>query len=420
MAEESPRVQDAAAAVQTPENGNAGRGVQLAFHDAEVPEGHDAELRARKEARRVGSFLVHLNFAVAESYDDNIFATRNNPASDFITIVAPRIHAVSDWGRHELKFQGSSHLAYYKHHGGEDYQDFNLQTKGRYDLDGGGNLFGGVWFGRDHEDRESPDDVFGAEPITYYDLRTFGGYSESFGRFFLRAGGRFDKLDFNDVKAAGGGEINEDDRDRTVVTGGARAGYRLNSVITPFLQAGIDRRGYLHTPDDNGFDRDSLGYRIIAGTEAAFASNLHGEVFAGYLRQDYDSRALPDVEGPAFGGQLHWSASPETSVRFFVDRTVDETTIGGASAALNTSGGARVRHDFSERFYAVLRAAHGVREFEGIDRDDRLTTTAALLAYEFTEQLALKAEYHFEHMRSSAGSQDFDVNHVFVGLESYF
>jgi len=58
-----------------------------------------------------------------------------------------------------------------------DYEDFTIGSEGRFDVFKNSDVFGGMRFSPEHESRESPDDVSGAEPTRYYKLDGHAGTS---------------------------------------------------------------------------------------------------------------------------------------------------------------------------------------------------------------------------------------------------
>src|SRR3546814_7236260 len=78
---------------------------------------------------RLGGFLLLPDLTVAESFNSNIYATQNNPASDFITALSPKVDLRSDWGSHALNLHADSTLVRYTTHDSENYNDYTLATR---------------------------------------------------------------------------------------------------------------------------------------------------------------------------------------------------------------------------------------------------------------------------------------------------
>lgn len=366
----------------------------------------------------LGGFRLFPALGVGALYDDNVFSTRRGAVDDIVTLVSPSLEARSEWKRHWLALGGGADLAFYADQTEEDYQDYAFHADGRYDLLAATDLFGGASFSQGHEDRGSPDDVFGTRPTVFRDAFGYLGASQRFGRVSLRLGGTAQYLDFDDVPSLAG-TIDNDDRDRRVYTGGLRAGVAVTRWATLFAEGAADIRRYEHVPDDAGFDRDSDGARAQGGVALRWRDLLRLEVRGGWLVQDYEDPQLPTVSVPLYGGRLEWTPSPFTSLALFVDRTLEETTLPGASAYLSTVYGATIDQEVLARLTFYGTASFQDVDYRGIDRDDDFVYLRAALRYHVTPWIYLQPEYRFVHRNSTDDFDDYSRNQVLltVGAE---
>ncbi|HKJ08792.1 MAG TPA: outer membrane beta-barrel protein, partial [Gammaproteobacteria bacterium] len=375
----------------------------------------------------VGSFRFFPGLSISSLYDDNIFATRNDPQhgvapqSDLITVLSPTAVLKSNWARNQLNLDAGADIGRYATHTQENYQDAWLGARGRYDLTDRSNIFAGARISRNHEERGSPDAVQGTEPTVYTELQSHLGFARRFDRTSLRLGGTFEKLNFDNVPSTSGGIINNDLRDRKLYTLGTRISYRLTSRFSPFVQAALDRRRYDTTPTA-GFDRDSNGTRLDLGVLLRMANGVHGEAYVGHLTQNYDDPRLVDVSRPDFGARLRWRTREHTNVTAYLDRSMEETVLSGASGYLNTVLGAKLEHRLRPRLRFNVRASVGRSEYQGIDRNANLLVAGAGLKYDVSRYLYLGADYRFLHRDSNLPSDVFGTayyrNQVMLTLGS--
>lgn len=386
-----------------------------------APEAADEAAEAdRTKGFDLGPFLADPSIAVTEAYDDNIFATKNGKVDDFITVISPRLSLTTDLPEHEFGLNAGADIGRYAENTSEDYEDYFVGADGRYDFAPGSNVFAGVNYAREHEERDSPDDVSGAEPTTYDDLSGFLGTAQRFGRVSVRAGGTVERLDFDDVPATLG-TINNDDRDRTQYEIGTRVGYRAAPAWRPFMQGAYDVRRYDSSTDDFGFDRDSEGFSVAAGTLVRLGRSAQAEILAGYLEQNYDDDpALQNVEAADFGARVQVQATERTRLTGFVDRSVDETTIPNASASLDTSVGITASHKLSERLEARVPFIFTESDFEGINRRDQIGSAGLELRYFIIPNIYAEGGYRFTRRDSDLAAADFDENRVFVRLGAQY
>lgn len=387
---------------------------ELALHEPlpleEEPEGPGV---------RLGTFILFPILGVNQTYDDNIFATRDNRKNDFVTVVAPSLTAISNGPVEYVRLRAGGHVGRYKMHGSEDYADGHTTAEGRFDLSSSTRIFGGVWLGHDHEERESPDEVFGREPTRYFDLQGYGGIRHRMGPFSFRLGGRVERLDFRDTRSSTG-EINNDDRDRTAYAGGAAVAFEVLPGFEPFAQAGFDFRRYDTAADDNGLARDSNGRRFVVGARLSPVPEFAAQAFAGITAQDYDDARLKDIHRPAFGASLNWWPTQKTQVGALLDRTIEETTLANASSAAETVGALTFRQEIAERVVVHARAGAGQSRFAGIGREDELVFAGATVTWRINPRISLIGEYHWTDLTSTEDRSTYRRNRALIGVEGRF
>ena len=370
-------------------------------------------------AYRVGSFLLSPSLTLSELYDDNIFATRKDERDDFITILSPSLHLRSDWTQHKFNVLTGANVARYLHDGLQDYEDYWVEADGRYDLSGKANVFGGARFSHLHIPRTSPNEVFGIRPTIYREIGSHVGVFRQWEDLSMRLGGTFERLDFDDVGTITG-EIDNDDRDRNSFGAGSRLGYALSTRYEAFVQGAYDRRMYdaSRCCESGGtpVHRDSQGFNVAAGLNLDFSETLNAELLGGYLSQDYVDSNLKDVKSLDFGGLLRWRASPTTTIRGFLDRSVEETIVSGASSYLHTQVGAKVTHKVLPRLTVNVNLGYSHVDFQGIRRLDHVIEGGAGFKYAVHPNFFVTADYQLLHRDSNVPTVDYFQNLIQVGI----
>ncbi len=370
---------------------------------------------------RAAGFLLYPKLAVAEQYDDNIFSTDTDEEDDFITIANPSIQLQSNWRNHALNFYGTAEIGRYAENSDEDYEDYTLGADGRVDIVRDSFVKAAISFSELHEDRGSPDDVAGDEPTEFSVLFPQVGVFHRFGRFNLNVDGTLRRFDFDDTPATGG-PINNDDRDRNEWEATVRLGYEIVPHYEAFIRASYNVRRYDDAFDDNGFDRDSDGFEVVAGTAIEFTGVTFGNVFVGFHSQDRDDPALSTINGVKFGGQIIWNVTGLTTVKGFVTRTVEETTQDDASGFVATRVGASVDHELLRNLLVGAEASFTNSAYEGIDRDDDDIGFGVYGKYLLNRHLYLSARYDFRDRESTGADEGrvFDKNVFMVSLATQF
>jgi len=367
---------------------------------------------------RLGTFRLFPTLDLTGMFDDNVFATSNDKKSDYVGIVSPGLTLRSAWKEHELNLWSSAEIGRYARFKRENYEDYQLGFDGRYDFARDFYAFGGLEFDRTHEARESPDGVFGLRPTIYRDLDGHAGLHKEFGPFTIRFGGTIRWLDYDDV-AGTSSIINNDDRDRVMYTIAARVSYKFARGYELFGQATYDRRDYAAYADDNGYRRNSHGYRMAVGLKAELGRQLDAEVYAGYLEQIYDDVRFRPVSNIHFGARLRWLVKPSILITGFVDRSIEETTLAGASSYISTRFGLRFEHALAEKWTLLAHTSYSANQYQDIARTDDIYSAGIGLRYYIDRRLWLGLDYSYQYRDSTADLQQYTQNLVMlrVGTE---
>jgi hypothetical protein len=376
-------------------------------------------LQSLKSGLKAGSFRFLPSLTVSERYDDNIFATRIGRTDDFITTISPYLLVKSGWTKHQLNLDAGADIDNYSQNENENTQNYQFGGDGRFDISEQSNVFGGGRFKQDHEDRESVNQANGSERTIFDDIQAHLGLLQKFESTSVRAGGTFERLDYDDVPSSIG-NINNDDRDRHLYTAGARISHEVTPELGLFVQGSYDLRNYDSLVDDNAFNRDSDGFRGAGGIKLNINRKIEAEVFAGYLYQDYEDRAFTSVKAPDYGALITWKMTPATTVRGYVDRTVEETTLFNASSYINTLAGL----SFDHKFWKDLKLSSDINyfnsDFQGSQRIDDVISLGLGLKYLITDKIFIGTDYRFIARNSNIANQNYLRNQGTVRIGTEF
>jgi hypothetical protein len=309
------------------------------------PEGTTVLSRPRPDydplGIRLGSFIVHPSIGLTETYDSNVFATQTGAISDFYTTESPGISVASDWNRHSLAFTANGQFKQYVSRTSENVNNATTDMRGRYDISNGQYFIADGGYALQHEDRSSPDaNVNAAHPTEYHVTGGYLAYVRELTRIGLRVDGTITSYDFNNQFTNTGILVPEQDRDRIEYVVAPRVSYEFVPGYQAFVRVLGNLRQYnqqdqtlLH-PDpadfriqDQSARRNSKGYEVDAGTAIEITRIVTAEIYIGFLHQEYQSPLFPDVNGPAFGGNLLWNVTPLTSLKGSFSQSVAETTL---------------------------------------------------------------------------------------------
>ena len=378
----------------------------------EPPESQEKVAKGTKSFSgiEIGSLRLLPELTVSGMYDDNIYATRTDTVGDRILHLFPSLELKSNWSKHNFGLNLGADIARYDKYTDEDFEDYWGSANGRYDVTEALNLFGGISYSREHEERGSPEDQNGIEPTIFYSQAAHLGSEIKINKLSFRFGGTYEALDFDDVDTTAGLTINNDDRDRELLGAGARVGYGWSEDVQIFAQYIYDDRQYDNKRDDNGYRRDSDGYELAAGLKYIMKPALSAELYAGTLHQEYADDRFSTVRKPDFGAQVTWLPSPVAKISGVIERSIEETTIIGSSGYLETRYALDVGYNLTRNtsFHSHLQFSED--DYQEISREDKNIEAGFGLQYDLSKNLFLGADYSFSHRNSNVDGDSPDSN----------
>jgi len=392
-----------------------------------IPEGVGSADRPRPEYApvgvRLGSFFLYPSLAVDASYTDNVFAEAEDKSSDGFFTIEPRLRLQSNWGRHALKLSSYSSTRRFVDNGGENATDSGIAGSGEYDIARNFKLTADGSFERLFENRASIDtNTQTQNPIKYTDSTVRTGAEFTVNRLTAALDFGWQKLNYSDG-VAGGLIVDQDFRDRRILTGAARLDYELSPGYQLLLRASYDDRNYVLDTDSPQFnpatdlDRDSHGYEIEGGFEFALTRLLYGNVRVGYLTQNYQSGAIDTVNGITFGADLLWNVTSLTSARLTVDRRVVDTATTVSAGRLVTQYGLGVDHELLRNLIISADGQFARLRFNGLNRTDTETLAQLSVRYLMNEYLSLVLTAAREARNSPINFIDYRRNTVSLNLK---
>jgi hypothetical protein len=367
-----------------------------------------------------GAFNLFPRLTAEAELNDNIYAGPSGfTESDLVFHIRPEIGLRSNWNVHQLNAYARANFNRFSENETENTEEYGVGANGRLDIVRGSNLYAGADYQKLTEPRTAPTAPAAAAKPTEYTLfqGNVGGVHE-FNR--LRVSGRFDYSDFdydNNVLRTGA-PLLQDDRDREVAVGTARAEYAVSPATAFFVAGRLNSRDYRLAVGADGFNRDSSGYAATAGVNFDVSAVARGEIEVGYLNQDYDDARLRSIRGMALAGRVEWFPTELTTIGLSVTRSVEEATVAGASGFLSTGGGVQIDHELLRNVLLNAQASYTEDQYRGVDRKDKRTAASAGATYLLNHAAALSLTYSYYRQNSTglAGSTDYDVNKLLLSL----
>lgn len=370
------------------------------------------------------SFLLFPKFVLENEFTDNLFSSDKNKSADVVVIFQPSFEIKSDWVNHSLEFSAKAEQSKHYDNSEENSLDYGFNTKGRLDMLEKSKLIASLLFDKKHQSRGDPDDdvagVFEAE-LTNFTTTTasLGGiYNEDV--ILVKIDVKADLIDYDDA-----GTTNNDDRDRIQIKTTARVGYEWVPGSTAFVEASYDLREFDDAVDDAGFKRSSRGFEILVGNTLDISAVTFVELGVGYVKQTFDDqlpgiRKLGPTEGISFKGSLIWNPTDLTTITGKMARTINETTLAGASSAFTSSFELKADYGPTEELLLSAGTKFDVETFDGIGRTDKLVKFELAAKYFIGPYFIADAKYTLEERFAELAGESFVNNSLSFSLTARF
>ncbi|MBI3699464.1 MAG: outer membrane beta-barrel protein [Afipia sp.] len=382
-----------------------------------------------------GSFLTKAAVEIWGGYNSNPGRIEPPRASSFYTI-SPELLSKSEWSRHSLTIDLRGSFTGYDTKfpptvdcncnppstipspvpTSIDTPSFDGKIKGRLDAYSDMRFNSELRMRVFTDNPGSPNIQVG---LSKYPLATqvgtTVGVERDFNRLQVSVSGLADRTTYQDSKLTDGTSSTNDDRNFNQFGGVARASYDLTPGVKPFVEVEGDSRTHDMLFDRSGYQRNSNGGYVKAGTTFEFSRLLTGEVGAGYSTRSYADPRLDRLSGLLTSASLIWTASGLTTVRFDATSSIDETTLAGVSGSKSNDYSLTVDHAFRRWLIGTAKFGYGTTDY-GISRFDNRYFVEGDLVYKLSRTFHIKAQVRHDWLESSLGGANSDATVVMLGL----
>lgn len=372
-----------------------------------------------------GLMTLSLGAQTGLDYNSNIYRSSGGEQSDFIATFSPKVNLKSNFEKHKLDFSIAPEAGHYFADGKNDYLDWDVRARGRYDASLTDAFFldtryryGHVAIGSFEDDPTSNL----KEPVTYDRYEVGAQWVGKKSLFHYETGAIWDMQDFNNVRRLDNTLNIQDDRDRNSYALATKLGYEFLQPYIVYLRGAVNVRDYDKRIDSSLlYPRDSDGYEVALGVSKIPASDfLNFDFYVGYLSQDYDAKQLKDVSGLDAKANVALQLTPADILEFSLDREIKDTNTAGVSSSLITMFGAKYTHEYNDMlslntlFSYTLSNYETNRAIAAFDREDHTYSAGLNLLYNPRKDIDIKAGYTFNTRESNQRMTDYDA-HI-IGL----
>ena len=316
---------------------------------------------------RVGAFEIKPILELGSDWNDNIYDTQTDAIATFVTHIKPSVKIASNWNNHSLDLSVNSDIQNYLGYSREDRQIIDVKLNGRLDVLRNSFAYARFNYLNSPESRGAPTSPTNAlTPTISQTLTGETGYDHAIYRIRLHADNIIAHQQYADGITQQGDIIpNNQNRSRLSNISTLRLGYEIRPNYEAFIKGSYNFINYDFQFDDNGYQRSSKGYQVVAGLALELSGKLTGDVRIGYQGQIYDDPRLANIAGSAGGITLKWAATGLTTITTDLTRTINETTLIGASGYLATSFNTKIEHELLRNLILSADVGYTFNQYRG-------------------------------------------------------
>lgn len=373
---------------------------------------------AAPEGLRAGNYKIFPSIGTTVIYDDNVFGSNTGKESDFRSELTPQLNFKSQLPRHILDLSLGGKIVSYLENTSQDYANIHARADGALHFDHAHTLSANILSEINHEERGSiSTPLTAAEPVRIFHNHAAAGITRDVGRLYGTLMATFDRWDYADVRAFGGGMLDQDYRDTSQFSTALRFGYRFSPG---FEFIGKIRALRSLNRGDEFIDRDAKGYEAMAGLAFQTSPVLRWRVLAGIGLNDYDQADIEDINTGIVEGQVEWLPTQYITFSGTASRKIIAADAMEDAGRIETRLTARLDYEVWHNVVLNFGAEYSSADYVGITRRDTTITGSAGIQYHLNKNWLLSAGY--EHtMRSSTESiYDMSRNRFRVGAKMSF
>jgi hypothetical protein len=374
---------------------------------------------------RFGDFFWFPRGELDESYNSNIFATTTSPTPDLITALAPSFDLLSISPQLPVNLHASAVLQDYASHPSQNTETGTISADGLLPVTAGSSISGNAQVSHPYISYGSPNSPGNiAQPVTYWNYSGSTGYHQTGRRISYGVDLAVSAAQYNAAPLVGGGVSPQSFQNVILSTAVLSAAYEIVPDYQGFMRLSASRYTYLRAVSAN-----STTPRIDFGLQIAPRHLIYGNVYAGYLVQNYNQSSTGSFSFPDYGGELVWTVTTLTTLTFdglrtFYTGTPANGTTSGVGPAGNgylaSTVGARADHELLRNLLLSVNATYETDNFQGITRTDNVVTAGTGFTYFVNRYLFLGGSFSYYRRSSTFASASYSQNILMLRVGTQF
>ncbi len=388
---------------------------------------------------KVGRMQIHPFLGVAEIFTDNVFRTKKQRQSDFLTTIAPGIQASVPFAeKHSFLFDYRAAQFSYAKFTPNNALTQNGLGQMRLNFPGGLNII----IQGDHVegfDQRGADFDIQSRDITKWRATNFLSQARLSGpRGGIRIRSRYTRLHYKN----NGQDTRRDRKNARVDLTGF---ITVTQGFSALLGTNISNNTY-----DQNEQLDSFSYGVFSGFEIAPTRQLSGEVRVGYTILNFDrapvgqdSNVIDDPTDPTMtdpgdrlvaeglnlggrqqrrltlNGNLIWRPTTRLSVNIRAFRNIRQSAVFNTSTFVQTGFSLIGSHQLTNRIQLLGRVRYSNSNFSRGRTDNRFLGNVGV-RYRTVEWLGFGVNYYLEKRSSSESQFEYYSNTIAISAQALF
>ena len=337
-----------------------------------------------------GAFTFYPSATAGGFYDDNVFATNTNRRGSWGGFVRPELGLRTVGPNYSVEARGFLEQRWYSRFSSENTLNGAAAVSSTVMLDQDTQVVGKAGYVRAHESRGSGESSFIGfdKPVAYDTFQASAALNKRFNRLWTSLGAAGSWIDY-DTPTIGGIPIDQSYRDGMISVLTGRVGYVVAPLTSVFVEVSGNHRNF----DVDYFD--SRGYRVVGGMlfEQGPGARIKGEIYAGYMHQDYTGFTLESISTLTYGGALAFVLAPRWTAVVEGKRDALESALNGGVSLVESLVAGRVDYQVMPNVIVGAGASYLVDEFRSAGRTDHSLSPLVSVKYLATPNITLGFDY---------------------------
>lgn len=352
------------------------------------------------DALGVGSagVTVYPSITAGVGATNNTYNNDSNKRGSVFTVLQPSVFARSNWSRNRVSVQLSDDSRRYLGETPRNQDSWYADVAGQVDVSDQLAVKMDVQAARFFESPFSSDASASDEVLSNY-LRKYAGLDVvwSEGRVRLTGGYNRASLNFSTLHYTNGTSVNQAYRDRLYNVKYLRSEYALSPSISVYGQASFDKVTYDQASNFGQPARNSDGQQLIGGLSFDLSGILRGNVGVGFTHRSFDSALYADVSGFSAQAKVDFFVTPLTTLTVSGQRTLQDSSLGTASAFWDTRAQVQVDHSVRENIIVSPQMQYVRQSFVGLNQSRSYFASGLSGRVQFNRRLGVRANVGYAH-----------------------